>query len=325
MSSIKYSIIVPVFNNQSGVDQIIEALHSIEGFGEKAELIIVDDGSTIPIAVNESDWVRLIRQPNTGVSGARNHGIKAAKGTYVSFLDSDDSYDTKVLNVWDEVTKQSTDASVFVFEYRICDRINNKIFYQTHKCGSGLYSGSDALKYYFEKQIFSHICSIVINRKFLIKNAILFNQNLALSEDVLFAIECIYYAPRVHVERRSYFSYVIHKGSVTNVVATEKVLNHFEAFKVINNVGVPYDIIPYRNYFIATMYLNFLLKLISNKTSSEKVIVKTIRNRNFLQESLKSKFSIRYAVTLGFKLVSYLPSSFLKLLLSKVCLRRHEY
>lgn len=325
MNSIKYSIIVPVFNNQIGVDNIVKSLGSLAVIDEKVELIIVDDGSTVPIIVNETKGVRLIRQNNTGVSGARNHGIRVAKGTYVSFLDSDDAYDMEVISTWDSVTRKSENAALFIFEYKVCDRINDKTTYQKHKLSSGLYSGSDALKHYFEKLIFSHICSLLIEREFLIQNAITFNQGLALSEDVLFAIDCIFHANWVYVSEDHYFSYIIQQGTATNVVATEKVLNHFDAFKEIEKVDVPNDTVPYRNFFIATMYLNFLLKLISNKTSSRKVVNRTVESRGYLKKSFKGKFSVRFVATIGFKIISYLPSPLLEFLLSKCCLRRHEY
>ena len=57
------------------------------------EVIVVDDGTTVPVELPEGEWgfdVTLIRQPNGGLSAARNRGLAAAKGRWIKFLDADD-------------------------------------------------------------------------------------------------------------------------------------------------------------------------------------------------------------------------------------------
>ncbi len=89
------SIIVPAYN---AADYITECLESVLA-QEHAdmEVIVVDDGSTDgttallrSMAVNEPR-LRVIRQANTGVSAARNHGLREARGEYVMFVDADDA------------------------------------------------------------------------------------------------------------------------------------------------------------------------------------------------------------------------------------------
>lgn len=88
---IEFSIIVPVFNRKSYLEA---ALHSIsKQTYQSYEVIVIDDGSTD----DTSEYVKYlghpistIRQANLGVSKARNHGAKIARGKYLVFLDSDD-------------------------------------------------------------------------------------------------------------------------------------------------------------------------------------------------------------------------------------------
>ncbi|MCO5059283.1 MAG: glycosyltransferase [Rhizobiaceae bacterium] len=87
------SVVIPVFERQA---QGIEALRSaLAQIGAKDEIVIVDDGSREPFWLPDyaaaDPRVTLIRHEiNRGAAAARNTGIKAALGTWIAFLDSDD-------------------------------------------------------------------------------------------------------------------------------------------------------------------------------------------------------------------------------------------
>lgn len=90
----KLSVIVPVYNTGRYVRDCIDSIlgQSYRNF----ELIIVDDGSTdsslqICREYESSDGrVKVIHKENGGVASARNAGIEAASGDFVTFVDSDD-------------------------------------------------------------------------------------------------------------------------------------------------------------------------------------------------------------------------------------------
>ena len=89
----KVSIIVPAYNQDKFLEESI--LSVLSQSYEDYECIIVDDGSTDKtkdIAGKYVDGVKIkyIYQDNKGLAGARNTGIKIAKGKYLHFLDSDD-------------------------------------------------------------------------------------------------------------------------------------------------------------------------------------------------------------------------------------------
>lgn len=88
------SVIIPVYN---AVDYLPHCLDSLLQQPFAAfELILIDDGSTDGSAVVADRYagidsrVRVIHQPNRGVSDARNRGLDAATGQYVAFVDADD-------------------------------------------------------------------------------------------------------------------------------------------------------------------------------------------------------------------------------------------
>ena len=94
MQSVKVSVIMPAYNSEVYIRESIDSVLA-QTFAD-FELIVVDDGSTdttTAIAESYSDSrIRLIRQPNRGVSVARNTGLEASQGQFITFLDSDDLY-----------------------------------------------------------------------------------------------------------------------------------------------------------------------------------------------------------------------------------------
>jgi len=87
------SVIIPTHNRAwslaRAVDSVLAQDHA------DFELIVVDDGSTDQtpeLLSGYGDRLTVIRQPNRGVSAARNAGIGLAKGELIAFLDSDDQW-----------------------------------------------------------------------------------------------------------------------------------------------------------------------------------------------------------------------------------------
>ena len=89
----KVSVIIPTYNRKNLLKR---ALHSVSSQTfVPHEIIIVDDGSsdgTKDWVLERFPYVRYIYQDNSGVSSARNAGIKEAKGSWIAFLDSDDEW-----------------------------------------------------------------------------------------------------------------------------------------------------------------------------------------------------------------------------------------
>jgi glycosyltransferase involved in cell wall biosynthesis len=91
--SYKVSIVIPCFNHG---EFLPEAVASVTRIGrDDVELIVVDDGSTDERTCKEMDalpaqGIKVIRQENKGLAGARNAGILASQGEYIFPLDADD-------------------------------------------------------------------------------------------------------------------------------------------------------------------------------------------------------------------------------------------
>lgn len=94
MHNPKVSIIIPVYNVEAFIAQCLESV--INQTYDNLEIICINDGSTDSSKdicerfARRDKRIRVIDQKNQGLSGARNSGIKDAKGEFVFFLDSDD-------------------------------------------------------------------------------------------------------------------------------------------------------------------------------------------------------------------------------------------
>ena len=94
MDDVIVSIIVPIYNGEKYIDRVVNRI--LPQLNKKLELILVDDGSTdssgsiCDTYAEKDDNIRTVHKTNGGLSSARNAGITAAKGEYLSFVDVDD-------------------------------------------------------------------------------------------------------------------------------------------------------------------------------------------------------------------------------------------
>jgi len=97
MDAPQLSLVVPVYNVAPYLSRCLESLATEPA--ATTEIILVDDGSNDACPGILAAWAtarpqaRVIRQPNAGLSAARNAGLGQARGRYVAFVDSDDYYD----------------------------------------------------------------------------------------------------------------------------------------------------------------------------------------------------------------------------------------
>ena len=90
----RLSVVVPVYNVEGYLEECLDSI--LAQPYDDLEFVMVDDGSTdasADIARRYADRhgnFRLVSQANAGLGAARNAGIEAAQGRYLTFLDSDD-------------------------------------------------------------------------------------------------------------------------------------------------------------------------------------------------------------------------------------------
>lgn len=90
------SVVIPAYNCENTVRETLESV--LQQTYKNIEIIVVNDGSTdhsLDVISQYSGNVTIINKENGGVAGARNLGIKAAKGEFISFCDADDIWNSE--------------------------------------------------------------------------------------------------------------------------------------------------------------------------------------------------------------------------------------
>lgn len=115
------SVIVPVYNVEAYLEQAVNSITSQDY--EQLEILLIDDGSTdrsgrICDALAERDSrIRVIHQKNAGAAAAKNTGLRAATGMYLSFVDSDDYLEPEVYGYMVSCLEtEQADAAQFAFQ-----------------------------------------------------------------------------------------------------------------------------------------------------------------------------------------------------------------
>jgi glycosyltransferase involved in cell wall biosynthesis len=109
----KISIIIPSYNRSALLHRTLTSV--FEQTFLPYEIIVVDDGSidnTSEMLQNNFPQVTYLYQKNTGVSSARNLGIKHSRGDWIAFLDSDDTWIKTKLEQQVVALKQSPEIKI---------------------------------------------------------------------------------------------------------------------------------------------------------------------------------------------------------------------
>lgn len=104
------SVIIPMYNAESFVERCVRSV--LNGIYQNVEILCIDDGSTdgtlklVKKLQDEDNRIVIFEQDHAGVSAARNHGLREARGEYVAFIDSDDWVSTDYLSLMHEIARE---------------------------------------------------------------------------------------------------------------------------------------------------------------------------------------------------------------------------
>lgn len=181
MSNTEISVIIPAYNAEENIKATLNSL--LNQTFENFEVVLVNDGSTdntesiIKEFMIRDSRIKYIYQKNSGVAIARNTGIDNSSGEYISFLDSDDYYDSLYLEKMYRKIKEKDD--------NICYCGYNFTNGLTHKNNTKFKSKNLLLDFILGK-IKVHISCVLINREFILNQNIRFPSGVQWGEDFEF-------------------------------------------------------------------------------------------------------------------------------------------
>ena len=231
----KFSIILPVFNEEIYVKIAIESL-LVQSFSNW-ELIAVNDASTdsslciLRDFAQKDSRIELIEfKKNRGQGYARNYAIEKANGDYILFLDADDILAVDALAVLQERITNKPDTEVFAWGYqtKMPNKKNEKKYLPSkpskEKGETPFQLGMLGRKGF---NVFPWV--YVIKKPLLLKYNIRFAEGIYF-EDVQFSTRLLFYAQKVNIIKEVCYYYRKHTNSVTGRSSKQKIDDKFTAF-----------------------------------------------------------------------------------------------
>ena len=207
----KFSIVVPVYNVETYLEQCLESLQA-QNY-QDYEVVCVNDGSTDNSRGILARWeerfpqMKVIDRENGGLSAARNTGLKETKGDYVVFVDSDDWVETTMLS---RLANETNGEDMVCFACRRTD--NEKFDVLEIEQGNGWdYFNRHALEH--REVAFVCVWQRCYRRQFLLDNDLWFREGI-LHEDNHFTPRACLKAQNIKVIPDVLYNYRIRPGSI---------------------------------------------------------------------------------------------------------------
>lgn len=238
MNNPMFSIIVPVYNTEKELERCVRSVtcQSFRNF----ELILVDDGSmdrsgTLCDGFSAEDSrIITIHQQNAGSSEARNTGVRAAKGNYLLFLDSDDLWDDR--SALEELQEQivSHPADVLCFGVKIYDDNGGFVKERLPQPYEDEDQSKEAVlrQLVYTNQYFSASYVKVIKRDFFLKEKLFFTRGLISGEDGEWSGKVMVRCSSIAVFPHAFYKRIRRaSGGITSSIGVRNIRDVFRAIQ----------------------------------------------------------------------------------------------
>jgi putative glycosyltransferase len=260
------SIIIPVYNVERYLRECLDSVLTLHDF----EAILVDDGSTDASGKICDEYVRtdprfkVIHQPNSGVSKARNVGLDAARGEWIWFVDSDDVVDVRCATQIQQWLNRHNDTDYVMFDLKKFDDGDVHVmdsFFRQYKEVDILQEKSK--NDFLLKYVCAYHCTLWYRREVVEKYNIRFTIGIRNSEDGEFMAKYLMVMQHpVKVDFPIYY-YRMREGSAMHLANAKKNIIDdvpvvfFNLLKWMDKVGISTE--SWLNYWFMKMIQNLLV------------------------------------------------------------------
>lgn len=307
------SIIIPVYKVEKYLHQCINSI--LKQKFKEYEIILIDDGSpdSCPSICDEyakkNERIKVVHQENSGVSNARNTGLKIAKGDFIMFLDGDDIMtEESLIKVYELIKEKNSDLFIFAYnELYSENELKHISIIDTKEETITINNKKDYYKILdLTKTVIFQVWGKVFNRSIIINNEIFFDESLISAEDCDFFFRYYLKTNNVFLSNIAVTNYRRdNEGAVTRNLSYKVIYSNLIAFKKcfdtfynIDSKVAKYFANKYAN-IISTIYIVKDREQISN-------IVKLIEESNILSYTQGKKYTV---AKLFWKLFGYYNGS----------------
>ncbi|WP_294559418.1 glycosyltransferase family A protein [uncultured Bacteroides sp.] len=202
------SIIMPIYNAEKYLSRSIESI--ICQTCHDWELILVDDGSTDESAhicvkyVEKDSRITLLSKLNGGVSSARNMGIDAVCGEWMTFMDADDWLEKEAIETYvDDLNKHKADIYNYCYFFNYDDA---RVDYIKAK-RQGIVNFEKEEIYFDIIRRLVHVWDNLYSKAIIQKYNLRFNIETKLGEDILFNLNYLTHCHILYLSDKGFYQY----------------------------------------------------------------------------------------------------------------------
>ena len=304
MISVKFSVIVPVFNAEQYLDACVQSVLNQEY--QNFELILINDGSKDQSALicdkyaRLSHKVRVVHKENEGQLATRIKGLQQATGDYVVYLDADDELEWTALGViYNAIVHYKVDCVMYQW-VRVAEGVCQEGKIPIKYCGHPMAS-KELLKIILMDNQYNPMWQRCIKRSCFAELDYSSFYHIRHGEDLLQSLETVLQCKNAVIIPDILYRYKINPQSVTQSIGftnyrpdytiREKVLEFIEREHIFNAVEL-------------TEYQNYCRKLIANELFVIGKMDTHAKNKKLLFDMIKETQYYKSFINTG----DYLPA-----------------
>ena len=256
------SIIIPCFNAEKTLEKCLESV--VQQSYANLEIIIIDDGSTDETSLiynkfqSNDERILVLKQQNSGVSKARNTGVKAATGDYICFVDSDDWAELNYCSeLYSLLVGENADISIVEASY---EDENGNVLCSKPISDEKIFDGNRALVLLLEDQeIQSHPWGKLFKAD-LLRN-VHFPENLKCFEDYSTLFKIFNKAVKVVKSNEKLYHYIQRENSLSHNLSPATAYQFFLAIMEVFEFWRNFAKVGDRNKIIKNIVRKLLMVL----------------------------------------------------------------